>query len=464
MSLENNNVKMPWYLQAWIIAILFALHPLIFPPIIGLVLLIFHYKKLKLIQENSNTFEKLVASGYDKSIELADFINKQREIIGTSEIELYSLQKDISGLKNEKKKLEDEYVELEDEVLLQSYGFFDPKYDLEDSEAYKLKLKEIKDKQKSMVRSKEAVHYFENWSVDGSKTKGRTMTNNMIRQALRTFNSECDIAISKVTVNNIPSMEKRINNIYNAVNKMNRTNKISIKPEYLNLKYEELYLALEYAKKKEQEKEEQREIRERMREEERVRREINAMKKKVEKEELHFIKEIDRVEKSKLTAADSELIALESKLEELKLKLREVKAQKEDVLNRERNTRAGYVYIISNIGSFGEDIYKIGVTRRLTPMDRIRELSSASVPFTFDVHAMIFSDDAPALENTLHRTFHKNRVNLVNNRKEFFKISLDEIRKTVEQNHDETIEFKMTALAEEYRESKAIREAKKNIA
>lgn len=106
--------------------------------------------------------------------------------------------------------------------------------------------------------------------------------------------------------------------------------------------------------------------------------------------------------------------------------------QKEDVLNRERNTRAGYVYIISNIGSFVEDVYKIGVTRRLTPYDRIRELSSASVPFQFDVHAMIFSDDAPKLENTFHKTFHHKRVNLINERKEFFKVSLEEIKEVVE--------------------------------
>lgn len=446
---------------------------------------------MKTIKSNSIKFENLVNNGYEESIELSDLIDTQKkslddiqleindlkkyklkideavqlhDLVESKETELKNLEADISELNNKKDivqkevaNLQEEYIELEDEVLLQSYGFFDPKYDLEDSEAYKVRLKEIKDRQKEMVRTKEAVSYFEDWTVDGSKAEGRKMINNMIRQALRTFNSECDIAISKVTVNNLQSMEKRIRNVFDAVNKMNATNRVNIKVDYLNLKYEELYLALEYARKKEEEKEEQRRIKEQIREEEKVRKEIEAMKKKVEKEEKHFIKAIEKLEKTKLAASEDEVKDLEIKIQELNDKLKEVEEQKEDVLNREKNTRAGYVYVISNIGSFGEDVYKIGVTRRLTPMDRIRELSSASVPFTFDVHAMIFSEDAPTLENTLHKTFHHKRVNLINERKEFFNISLDEIKEVIENNHDKTVEFKMTALAEEYRESQALR-------
>lgn len=456
------HVKINWYLQPWFIIILFILYPLYIPPVLGLVLLLIYYHKMSKINSNNEKFINLVSAGYDESIELVELISKQKNTLKQLQKEEKSLIDKKNNTKKELEKLKDEYIELEDEVLMQSYGFFDPKYDLEDSEAYKKKLKEIKDKQKDMVRTKEAVSYFKDWTVDGNKAKGRKMTNNMIRQALRTFNSECDIAISKVTVNNIKSMEKRIRNVFNAVNKMNETNRINLKVEYLNLKYEELYLALEYARKKEEEKEEQRRIKEQIREEQKVLREIAAMKKKVEKEEKHFIKELERLEKSKNKATDSELIDLESKIKELKAKLAEVEKQKEDVLNREKNTRAGYVYVISNIGSFGENIYKIGVTRRLTPMDRIRELSSASVPFQFDVHAMIFSDDAPTLENTLHKTFHDQRVNMVNSRKEFFNITLEEIRDVINKHHDKTVEFTMTALAEEYRQSKSLKENKKD--
>lgn len=448
---------MPWYLQTWLIVTLFILWPLYLPPIIGIILIIFHYRKLKELQLNSQKFVNLLDSGYDESIKLSELISSQREQLNTMEKKISTLEENKERLVQDIENLKEEYIELEDEVLMQSYGFFDPKYDLEDSEAYKIKLKEIKDEQKNMVRTKEAVHFNPNWTVDGSKAKGRKMNNNLIRQALRMFNGECDIVISKVTVNNIKSMEKRIQNVFDAVNRMNETNAISLKVDYLQLKYEELYLALEYARKVDEEKEEQRQIREQMREEQKVRREINKAKKQIEKEEKHFIKAIEKLESSKKNADVENLKELELKIAELQEKLKKVEKQKEDVLNREENTRAGYVYIISNIGSFGENIYKIGVTRRLTPMDRIRELSSASVPFKFDVHAMIFSEDAPKLENTLHKTFHHKRVNLINERKEFFKITLDEIKEVVEKSHDKTVEFKMTALAEEYRESHALR-------
>lgn len=451
------NSKMPWYLQVWLIALLFFLWPLYVPPVIGIVLMILHYRKLKGLQQDSRNYHTLIDSGYTESIKLSDLISTQKEQLENLEKKINIFTEKKNKIITETEKLNEDYIELEDEVLMQSYGFFDPKYDLEDSESYKIRLKEIKDKQKDMVKLKNAVHFNPNWTVDGSKAKGRKMNNNLIRQALRSFNNECDMAISKVTANNITSMEKRISNIFDAVNRMNKTNAISLKIEYLNLKYEELYLALEYAQKVEEEKEEQRLIKEQMREEEKVRREINAMKAKVEKEEKHFKKAIEKLKKTKNNASENELNDLELKIKELQEKLEEVEKQKEDVLNRERNTRAGYVYVISNIGSFGEDVYKIGVTRRLSPMDRIRELSSASVPFRFDVHAMIFSDDAPTLENTLHKTFHRNRINLVNERKEFFKITLDEIKNVIEESHDKTVEFKLTALAEEYKESLAIK-------
>ena len=141
------------------------------------------------------------------------------------------------------------------------------------------------------------------------------------------------------------------------------------------------------------------------------------------------------------------------KIQELEEKLRALQADKDNVLEREQNTRAGFVYIISNIGSFGERVFKIGMTRRLEPMDRIAELSSASVPFPFDVHAMIFSEDAPGLETILHQHFDSDRVNKVNPRKEFFRVDLDEIKKVVLENHNATVKFVDIPDATEYRET-----------
>ena len=147
------------------------------------------------------------------------------------------------------------------------------------------------------------------------------------------------------------------------------------------------------------------------------------------------------------------------KIKELEDKLKLVEKDKANVLEREQNTRAGYVYIISNIGSFGENVYKIGMTRRLEPLDRVKELGDASVPFEFDVHAMIFSEDAPTLETTLHNTFKANQVNKVNPRKEFFRVSLPEIEKVVKENHNATVTFTQVAKAEQYRESLRLAEA-----
>lgn len=201
------------------------------------------------------------------------------------------------------------------------------------------------------------------------------------------------------------------------------------------------------------EKEEQKAIREQMLEEEKARREIEKEKAKIEKEEQQFKKEIDKLMAYLHKAQDIEKQLYIDKIQELEEKLKLLEKDKENVLEREQNTRSGFVYIISNIGSFGENIYKIGMTRRLEPMDRIKELSSASVPFEFDVHAMIFSEDAPKLESTLHNYFNDKRVNKVNDRKEFFKVTLDEIEKVVRENYNATVTFTRVALAEQYRQS-----------
>lgn len=153
------------------------------------------------------------------------------------------------------------------------------------------------------------------------------------------------------------------------------------------------------------------------------------------------------------TSNDAEKQLYIIKIQELEAKLKQLEADKATVLEREANARAGYVYIISNIGSFGENIYKIGMTRRLEPMDRIKELSSASVPFEFDVHAMIFSDDAPSLETCLHQAFDDKRVNLINSRKEFFRVSLDEIENVVKARYNNTVTFTKVPVAREYNET-----------
>jgi hypothetical protein len=226
----------------------------------------------------------------------------------------------------------------------------------------------------------------------------------------------------------------------------------------LRLKLSELYLCHEYQIKKQEEKEEQRQIREQMREEAKLQKEIEEMKAKIEKEEKHFNKAILLVtEQLQKATTETERELLASELSNIQKKLTEVEKDKQDVLYREQNTRAGYVYIISNMGSFGENVYKIGVTRRLDPQERVDELGDASVPFYFDVHAMIFSDDAPSLENALHKAFDNRRLNRINLRREFFKVTLDEIEDMVKKNFNKPVEFTKVAEAEQYRQSLILR-------
>lgn len=222
---------------------------------------------------------------------------------------------------------------------------------------------------------------------------------------------------------------------------------------------ESLYLDVvateyEYYVQRERAKEEQRALREQMRQEAEERKALEAEKKKVEAEERKYRQEIDRIELEAKVATGDELEALRRRIAELTAMMAKVEDRKAEIINLQ-NGKAGTVYVISNIGSFGENVFKVGMTRRLEPQDRINELSNASVPFPFDVHSFIFSEDAPALENALHKELNDRRVNKVNLRKEFFHVSVDEIQRMVER-HDPAAAFRTTALAEQYRQSQSI--------
>ena len=186
-----------------------------------------------------------------------------------------------------------------------------------------------------------------------------------------------------------------------------------------------------------------------MREAARLQKEIEAQRKKIEKEQTHYQTAYDRLMKQLEHSPDDE--ALLSKKAELENQLKDIDKAIKDIDYREANQRAGYVYVISNIGAFGPDVYKIGMTRRLDPQDRVDELGDASVPFNFDVHAMIFSDDAPALETALHKAFEDRKLNMVNTRREFFHVTLNEIKDVVKKNFDKTVEFIDVPDAEQYR-------------
>lgn len=384
--------------------------------------------------------------------EKASFQEEKKNLI----LQIENLKIESDGLTESIKEKRNQIVELDESILLQDFGMYSPIYDFATSDEYKDRLDAIRTEQKNMILNKTAATCSRVWTVDGSTVQGRVMTNQNIKQILRCFNDECDMLISKVKFNNVTAYTDKIIKSFDALNRMNSKNAVSLSTTYLNLKIEELQLAYEYAVKKQQEKDEQRRIREQMREEAKLQKELEEARKDIEKEQKHYSNALSKINEQLEKCDDVEKDVLLEKKAEIESHLSSLDKAMEDIDYRQANKRAGYVYIISNIGSFGENVYKIGMTRRLDPMERVDELGDASVPFKFDVHALIFSDDAPALETALHHAFENKKVNMINGRREFFNVTLDEIEEVVKANYDKTVEFVKVPEAEQYRETQKI--------
>ncbi|MCG3886481.1 DUF4041 domain-containing protein [Photobacterium leiognathi] len=280
------------------------------------------------------------------------------------------------------------------------------------------------------------------------------------------FNGKVDSALAKVKHDNFGKIKQEIIDAFALVN-FNGTpfRNARINQEYLDARLTELKWAVATYELRKIEREEQAEIKAQIREEERAIREMEKARKEAEKEERLIQKALEKA-RSELTHANEEQKSLyEAQLAELELKLKEAEDKGQRALSMAQQTRRGHVYVISNIGSFGEEVFKIGMTRRLEPMDRVKELGDASVPFSFDVHAMIYSDDAPTLEKELHKRFNLQSVNKVNPRKEFFKTTITEIKQAVEKIGVSDVYWTLKADASEYRESLAIeKEYEKEVA
>lgn len=420
----------------------------------------FKAKENKRLKQEVEELRNLLTPEQKEVRDISDYLLELQEKKDKLVNQVEKLNEEISDLINQKNIKKKELITLDEEVLMQDFGLYQPKYDFATSEQYKAKLDDLRNKQKQMIKDKTAVNYSTNWTVDGSKAKGTKMTNDNIKQILRSFNTECENAIDRVKFNNIDSMKKRIEKSFESLNKLNETVHVGLKPSFLNLKIEELYLAYEYQVKKQEEKEEQKRIREELREQAKLKKELEEARKNIDKDLKHFTNALEslniQLNNNEITQEQRE--ALLNKKNELEEQINTLTNNLKDIDYRQENQKAGYVYVISNIGAFGEDIYKIGMTRRLNPQDRIDELGDASVPFNFDVHAMIFAEDAPALENALHKAFDNKKVNMINQRREFFNVKLEEIEKVIRNNFDNTVEFIKIPEAEQYRESVKIRE------
>lgn len=340
-----------------------------------------------------------------------------------------------------------------DQYLVPSFTLLDELADAFGFTEAGVELKKARERTRLLMTTRAAAR------CDYVEVVRKTSAENFVTDA---FNGKVDSILANVKHDNYGTLAQQINDAYALVNNLGKPFKDArITPEYLQARLEELRWAVVAHELKLKERDEQRLIREQIREEEKARREYEKAQRDAAKQEETIQKAIDKVQQQAAKASEEQRTAFEVQLLELTAKLQAAQEKNQRALSMAQQTKSGHVYIISNIGSFGDHVYKIGMTRRLEPLDRVRELGDASVPFEFDVHALLFSDDAPALERSLHRHFLNNQVNKVNPRKEFFRVELANIRTEIERLGIDT-KWTIAAEARQYRESLAVEKALAN--
>lgn len=365
-----------------------------------------------------------------------------------------AIREEQAALELRLRPLREEHRRLSEEASLAEMGFYKPRFGFATSQGYQKAIDDNYAQQKRMLADKKAATASIEWTVDGSVEKGRKQTEKYLALLVRAFNGECDAAVAKVKATNLATMENRIRKAFDSLNKLGEMQYCSLSTEYLDLRLKELHLEYERALKAQAEKEEQRAIKEEMRQQALAERELERAQQEAEREERQYGAALAKAREEYERASAAKQAEMQAKLAELEQLVAEAQANRERAISRAQQTRSGHVYVISNLGSFGSNVFKIGMTRRLDPMDRVWELSDASVPFDFDVHAIIYTDDAPGLESELHRRFSARRVNVVNERKEFFHVSIDEIASVVRERCGD-IELTLMAEAAEYFQSEA---------
>jgi hypothetical protein len=414
-------------------------------------------KQLKLQLEKYKPIIDIEAEVESQKQNLDQFISSKNSDIKNLDLEFNALNSNYQSALKTYKNLRKEVSVFENKLDLIEFGIYEPVYDFEKSDEYREEQNKIIQLQKEMITADTAAICNANWTVEGSEAKGRAVVKVYKKLMLRAFNGECDVLISKVKWNNVNQMQDRMQKIFDSINRLGVGFKVYLNSQYLDLKRKELILEYEYQSKRQKEKEELRAIQEELREEEKAKREYEQAQREAEKEEANYQKALDKARKEYEDSTGEKHEKLQAQIEKLEQELKEAQEKKERALSMAQQTKRGHVYIVSNIGSFGENVYKIGMTRRLEPVDRVRELGDASVPFQFDIHAMIYSDEAPTLENELHKAFTNKKVNMLNYRKEFFNVTLDEIQNKVKEIGIDA-EFLRLPEAMEYRETLAILE------
>jgi len=377
----------------------------------------------------------------DRLADLQTHLSVKEASLVSADVKLKTIQQQILGA--------------EDIVQLESFGLYIPKYKFTNSSEYKTRLDAIREDQKRTARGLSAeVDAWNHSAVQFTKAQWKKLRKDALKLALRSFNSESEYCVENVRFSNLETMEQRIRRSFETCNKLLSSIDAWWTEVVLDRKLQELYLAHEYQVKRQEEKEAARQAREDKRESEKLEKEIREARAKIEKDRRHFASAIQKLQLRLNVANDpKEREDLQARIDEVTSQSRQLDDEELQLDYREQNASAGYVYVISNIGAFGEGVFKIGMTRRLEPLDRVDELGDASVPFRFDVHTLVFSSSARSLESKLHSHFAAGRLNKVNGRKEFFRADLKEIEAVIRANYDAVVEVIHAAPAEQFRES-----------
>lgn len=338
----------------------------------------------------------------------------------------------------------DAVIELNDQRVLQDAGIYRYHHPLEDAAGYKDRLRELNTAIDDKVRAGIAVVAADMFTFDGSLAKGRKMVGDLSKLMLRAYNAEADNCVRSLRSGNIATATRRLESAMKAIEKLGSIMEMRVHPDFHALRIAELELTADFQMKVLEERERAREERELLREQRRAEQELAAERERLEKEKSHYESVLQSLRMSGDHAAADDLAVRLADIEEA------------IVLSDYRiaNIRAGYVYVISNVGTFGPNVVKIGMTRRLEPRDRVKELGDASVPFPYDIHALFFSEDAIALEGQLHRAFAHRRVNFVNERREFFFATPVEVKDVLAEKVGGLLEFTESPEALEYFQSK----------
>jgi|GEM_PF-1469708 len=417
-------------------------------------------KKLKSDNEQLSSENQIILGLVGKENELKQKVESLENIENGLLETIEKLEGDQSKTTEELKNTQHEISLFQQVKSLVDFGFIEePEYLFSTADRYRAEIQEVRSEQKEMIKQGQAIEIPTDRELQDSNGLNTKIIKQQVKLMLQVFNLECDGLINSIKTSNFAKTLERIENTAERIEGLSSTLLCGFNYDFVRLKYKECELYYHYVLKEDEEKEIARAQKEALREEEKVRKECEAVAKKAEKEATTFEKMMEKVKDQLENANEQKKIEFELKLEMLQGQLEEAQQAGQRAKSMAEQTRRGYVYVISNVGAFGEGVFKIGLTRRLDPLERVKELSGASVPFPFEHHILVYSEDAPTLETTLHKAFSDQKINVVNQRKEFFFAEFEEIKDKIyeiKRDTDHVSEIFSEAKALQYFESRKI--------